>query len=98
MVFFKMKDNKINYSKLEDLKPYIIGTITNSIYTGFFEVDRSFLAHQSNKKPLISERLPGLLIQANDIHSESLDLLYRKTFDILPWYTGARPVLHSRLQ
>lgn len=62
MVFFKMKDTKINYSKLEDLKPYVIGTITTSVYTPEFDA-ASYLKKESvtdylqNIQKLISGRI-----------------------------------------
>lgn len=62
MEFYKMKNTRISYTKLEDLKPYSIGTIQKAVYTPEFD-SASYLKKEpvynflQNIKKLISGRI-----------------------------------------
>ncbi len=73
MVFFKLKSSHIVFDKLEDLKPYTIGTIIGAAYTPEFD------AAQYIKKEAVSDYLTNI----RKLAAGRFDLFVEKKYVVL---------------
>jgi polar amino acid transport system substrate-binding protein len=80
IVFFKRKDSDIAYSRLEDLKPYSIGTIIGASYTPEFDAaaylnKEAVSSHERNINKLLAGRV-ALLVEKRLVVLNTLAALH----------------------
>lgn len=81
VVFFKLKNTDISYSRLEDLKPHVIGTINGASYTPEFDAAAY----------LIKEPTSDYLLNIRKLLAGRISLIVEKRLVVLNALPGIAP-------